>query len=151
MTFISDTEIARIYTGLLTRSLPKAEWTHAAHFAAALAMLLDMSSEAYIQMPDTIRAYNLATGVANTESEGYHHTITLASLAAAEHELTRAGNIPLHRVLTRLLEKEYGQPKWLLHYWSAQRLFSASARLGWTAPDLVTPDWLSLIPSQAKQ
>ncbi len=33
--FSSDIEIDRIGRGLLDRSLPKAEWTHAGHFAAA--------------------------------------------------------------------------------------------------------------------
>lgn len=31
-----DAAVARIAAGVLARSLPKAEWTHAAHFAAAL-------------------------------------------------------------------------------------------------------------------
>ena len=31
-----DADIDRIGLGLLERTLPKAEWTHAAHFAAAL-------------------------------------------------------------------------------------------------------------------
>ena len=33
--FSSDVEIEHIGRGLLDRSLPKIEWTHAAHFAAA--------------------------------------------------------------------------------------------------------------------
>ena len=37
--FSSDAEIDRIGRGLLDRSLPKAEWTHAAHFAAAFWLL----------------------------------------------------------------------------------------------------------------
>ena len=35
LTFTSDIEIDRIGRGVLERTLPKAEWTHAAHFAAA--------------------------------------------------------------------------------------------------------------------
>ena len=37
--FSSDAEIERIGRGLIDRSLPKAEWTHAGHFAAAEAGL----------------------------------------------------------------------------------------------------------------
>ena len=35
MTSLSDTDIDRIARGVIDRTLPKAEWTHAAHFAAA--------------------------------------------------------------------------------------------------------------------
>ena len=37
--FSSDAEVEHIGRGLLDRSLPKIEWTHAAHFAAALWLL----------------------------------------------------------------------------------------------------------------
>src|SRR5258707_130291 len=82
--FNSDDEIAAIGVGLLDLSLPKPRWTHAAHFAAALWLIscrqdLDASRD----MPGFIRAYNEATGVANTDTEGYHETITQASLRAA--------------------------------------------------------------------
>ena len=34
--FTCEDEITHLGEGLVARSLPKAEWTHAAHFAAAL-------------------------------------------------------------------------------------------------------------------
>jgi hypothetical protein len=36
MSSFYDSQIDRIAHGLIDRSLPQAEWTHAAHFAAAL-------------------------------------------------------------------------------------------------------------------
>jgi hypothetical protein len=36
MPFSSESKIHRIGLGLVDLSLPKSEWTHAAHFAAAL-------------------------------------------------------------------------------------------------------------------
>src|SRR3569833_439765 len=39
MLFSADSEIDRIGRGLIDRSLPKTEWTHAAHFAAAFWLL----------------------------------------------------------------------------------------------------------------
>ena len=33
---LSDADIERIALGVVDRTLPKPEWTHAAHFAAAL-------------------------------------------------------------------------------------------------------------------
>ena len=81
--FSSDVEIERIGRGLLDRSLPKAEWTHAGHFAAAFWVLRRPNMDAARDLPGLIRAYNEATGVHNTDTTGYHETITLASLRAA--------------------------------------------------------------------
>ncbi len=82
--FTSNDEIAAIGLGLIGRTLPKPQWTHAAHFAAALWMIAcrpDLVAER--DMPGIIRAYNEATGVMNTDHAGYHETITQASLRAA--------------------------------------------------------------------
>jgi hypothetical protein len=53
---------------------------------------LDVTAE----MPRLIRTYNEATGVANTDSGGYHQTITLASIRAARSVLHEHGEaVPL--------------------------------------------------------
>ena len=78
MIFDSDAQIERIGRGLLDRSLPKAEWTHAAHFAAALWLLRTKVKPLSPQRcPTGFGGYNEATGVANTDSSGYHETISL--------------------------------------------------------------------------
>jgi hypothetical protein len=81
--FTCNDEIAAIGRGVLDLSLPKPRWTHAAHFATALWFRQDL--DASRAMPRLIRAYNEATGVANTDTEGYHETITQASLRAARY------------------------------------------------------------------
>jgi hypothetical protein len=139
--FTTEDEIHRIGEGVLARTLPKPEWTHAAHFAAALWLMrhrpaLDLPRA----MPGIIRAYNEATGVANTESGGYHETITQASLRAARAELARHGaDVPLHRVVNALLASPLGKSSWLLEYWSQDLLMSAAARRAWREPDLKPP------------
>ena len=79
-----DAGIERIACGLIDRTLPKQEWTHRAHFAAALWLLShpDVLVKAGGMAP-IIRQYNEATGVWNTDSGGYHETITQASLRGA--------------------------------------------------------------------
>lgn len=133
--FTSDAEIERIGLGVLERTLPKAEWTHAAHFAAAFWVLRRPEMDAERDLPKLIRAYNLATGVANTDSSGYHETITLASLRAARDWLAKRPNTPLHEALNELLAGACGQSDWLLEYWSKPVLFSVMARRAWIDPD----------------
>jgi hypothetical protein len=136
--FPDDAAVARIGYGLIDRSLPKAEWTHAGHFAAAL-WLLRHEPEAVVRrrMPPMIRAYNEATGGVNADDAGYHETITLASIAAARAFLdARPASAPLHQVLDDLMASRLGRPDWPLAYWSKDRLFSVEARRAWVEPDL---------------
>jgi len=134
--FDSDAAVERIGRGLLDRSLPKAEWTHAAHFAAAFWLLRQPDMDPMRDLPGLIRDYNEATGVANTDSGGYHETITVASLRAARAWLNITPSAPLHRVLNELLLSKYGRSDWLLAYWSKAVLFSVAARRAWVEPDL---------------
>ncbi len=117
--------------------MPKPEWTHAAHFAAALWLLREPGVDAFAVMPGAIRVYNEATGVQNTDTDGYHETITLASLRAARAALDAAPpDRPLHAVLADLLSSDYGRSDWILRFWSRERLFSVEARKAWVEPDL---------------
>ncbi len=135
--FTSDAEIASIAHRLLDLTLPRSEWTHAAHFAVACWMLrerplIDVSCE----MPRLIRAYNSATGVANTTSSGFHETITQASIRAARDFLDRNPSRPLVVTCNALLTSSLGRPDWLLVYWTRQKLFSSEARIRWCEPDI---------------
>lgn len=136
MKSFSDDEIERIALGVIDRTLPKPEWTHAAHFAAAVWVLRRPDMDAEADMPKLIRAYNLATGVANTDTSGYHETITLASLRAARAWLEERPEMPLHAALSELIASRYGRSEWLLEYWSKPVLFSVMARRAWIDPDL---------------
>jgi hypothetical protein len=134
--FSSDAEIDRIGLGLLDRSLPKSQWTHAAHFAAAFWLLRHPQIDAMREMPGLIRAYNEACGVPNTDTGGYHETITLGSLRAARAWLANRSTLSLHTALEELLAADYGRKDWPLTYWSRELLFSTTARRAWIEPDL---------------
>lgn len=135
--FTCDAEVIAIGEGVVDRTLPKPAWTHAAHFAAAVWLVAGQSDlVAERDLPGLIRAYNTATGVANTDSEGYHETITLASLRATRAFLARLPEgTPLFAACNALLATDLGKRDWLLAYWSRERLFSAEARRGWVEPD----------------
>lgn len=132
----SESEIEAIGRGVLDRTLPKARWTHAAHFACACWLLARPEADAFRDMPGLIRAYNEATGVANTDTDGYHETITQASLRAARAWLAGRAGEPLSEALASLLAGPYGRSDWLMAYWSKARLFSVEARRRWVEPDL---------------
>ena len=135
--FTSDDELAAIARGVIDLSLPKPRWTHGAHFATAL-WLMKTRPELDLPwvMPRLIRAYNEATGVANTDTGGYHETITQASLRAASSFLARQNGKPLFAVCNTLMDSPLGKSDWLLAYWTKERLFSVEARRRWVEPDI---------------
>jgi hypothetical protein len=135
--FTTDAEIAAIGRGVIELSLPKPRWTHAAHFATALWLISSRQElDASRTMPGFIRAYNEATGVANTDTDGYHETITQASLRAARAFLLQNAGQRLFETCNALMASPLGRSDWLLVYWSRTLLFSVEARRGWVEPDL---------------
>ena len=75
---LSDGIANRPVGGRVPRLLAaKAEWTHHAHLRVGLWHLLHYPpGEALDRLRDGIRLYNLATGGANTDTSGYHESIT---------------------------------------------------------------------------
>ena len=135
--FTCEAEVEALGEGMIARSLPKARWTHAAHFAAAVWILErrpDLTAER--DMPGLIRAYNESVGGTNSDAEGYHETITQASLRAVRAHLAAQPGRPLHEAVNALMASPLGRSDWLLDYWSRPALFSVEARRAWREPDL---------------
>jgi len=136
--FDSDEAVARVGEGLLSRTLPRPEWTHEAHLAATTYLLLkhpeiDLDTE----LPDLIRRYNESVGGVNSDSEGYHDTITRAYLHGIRLFLSEADTAePIHELVNDLLHSPMGKRDWPLRFWSRERLFSVEARRGFVPPDL---------------
>jgi hypothetical protein len=134
----SEAEIIRIGKEVSSRTFPRQEWTHAAHFAAALwLMRYRPELEPVTEMPRLIRAYNESVGRTNDDSGGYHETITQASLRALRGVLDAyPADAPVYRIVNALMASSLANPNWLLEYWSQPRLMSVEARRQWLEPDL---------------
>lgn len=136
--FSSDAEIERIGEGLLARTLPRADWTHEAHIAATTYLLtrrLDINIDN--QLPDIIRSYNESVGGVNSDSEGYHETITRTYVAGVRLFLAEVKNgEALHKLVNELLLSPMGRRDWPLRFYSRERLFSAEARRQLVPPDV---------------
>ena len=136
--FKSEAEITHIGEGLLARSLPRAEWTHEAHLAATTWLLtrrpdVDIDKE----LPGIIRRYNESVGGVNSDSEGYHETITRVFLHGVRLFLAEADlNEPLHELVNDLLLSPMGRRDWPLRFYSREGLFSVEARREFIPPDV---------------
>jgi hypothetical protein len=136
--FHSDAEIERIGEGLLARTLVRDDWTHEAHLAATTYLLtrrpdVDIDNE----LPDVIRRFNESVGGVNSDSEGYHETITRLFLHGVRLFLAEAqAKEPLHQLVNELLLSPMGRRDWPLRFYSKERLFSVEARRNFVPPDI---------------
>jgi hypothetical protein len=136
--FNCDAEVEHIGEGLVARTLQRPEWTHEAHLAATTYLLLRRPDiELDQQLPGLIRRYNESVGGVNSDSEGYHETITRVFLHGIRLFLAEADlGEPLHDIVNELLLSPMGAREWPLRFYSPSRLFSIEARRAWVAPDL---------------
>jgi len=118
-------------------TLPRAEWTHAAHLTVALWHLLQYDwPEATSRVRRGIRRYNAAHGIRETPEGGYHETLTLFWLCAVRSFLEGGRNearslVSLANDLAAAYDKSLP-----LEFYTRARLFSREARTGWVEPDL---------------
>lgn len=133
----TDDAVADLARRLLDHSLPKAEWTHAAHLVATLRLVRTRNEGLERDMPRIIQTYNVAVGGVNDDHNGYHETITQAYLAAVRaFDATLPAGVGDGEASARLLATPMGDKAWPLTFWSRERLFSVAARRGWVEADL---------------
>ena len=136
--FSTDAEIEHLGEGLLACTLPRETWTHEAHLAATTYLVLrrrDIDLDA--ELPGIIRRFNESVGGVNSDTEGYHETITRAFLRGVRLFLEEADAAkPLHELVNELLLSPMGRRDWPLGFYSRERLFSVEARLSHVPPDL---------------
>ena len=136
--FTTDAEIEHLAEALLARSLPREEWTHEAHLGATTYLLtgrpdVDLDTE----LPGIIRRYNESVGGVNSDTEGYHETITRSFLHGVRLFLVKADrDAALHELVNALLRSPMGSRDWPLRFYSRERLFSVEARRNFVAPDI---------------
>jgi hypothetical protein len=136
--FAGDEAVRRIGEGLLARSLTRPDWTHEAHLAACLYVIVERADvQPERDLPDVIRRFNESVGGVNSDTEGYHETITQVYIRAVRAFLARTdAALPLAEKVNALLKAPEGRRDWPLHFYSRELLFSKEARLGWVEPDL---------------
>jgi hypothetical protein len=135
--FPDDAAIRRVGEGMLARTLPRSDWTHEAHLATCAWLLLERPDIAPERdLPDLIRRYNESVGGVNSDTEGYHETITQCFIIAVRRALARSEGRGLAERVNALLLDEEGRRDWLLRFYDPETLFSREARLGWVEPDL---------------
>jgi hypothetical protein len=141
MPWPSESELTSLIARFHDATVPAVEFTHAAHLIVGLwhAMNFD-EADALVRMRAGILRLNDAHGTPNTDTRGYHETITraylvlLARFARAHPHLAPAARAQA------LLESDLGKRDALLTYYSRDLLMSVGARQAWVEPDRLPLD-----------
>ena len=135
--FASAAAIRHVGEGLLTRTLPKPEWTDEAHLAACTWLLLERPEiHPESELPAIIRAYNVAVGGVNDDTQGYHETLTQLYIRGVRRFLSEHASGDLLTAVNALLASPMAERSWPLAHYSREALFSVAARREWTEPDI---------------
>jgi hypothetical protein len=119
-------------------TLPHGAWTHTAHLRIGAWHVHHFGANAALAMLRTgIRRLNDFHGTPNSETHGYHETITVAYVRLiAEFLATADAHSTIEARVDRLLASPLALPSMLTTFWTPALLFSPRARAEWVAPDL---------------
>lgn len=130
--------LENLVAAFLDRTLPKAEWTHEAHLCVGLWHVFHLGAPAAMEaLRERIKGYNASVGGKNTDSEGYHETITqfyVITIAGFLDAVDR--DRPLGELADELIHF-HGDRNLPLRFYTKDRLFSKDARLGYLEPDSI--------------
>ena len=118
-------------------TLPRDEWTHAAHLTVALWHLLEYDwEEAVSRVRVRIQRYNAAHGIRTTPTGGYHETLTIFWMRRVRAFLEEGRNEARSLVALANDLADSADSRLPLEYYTRERLFSTEARAAWVEPDL---------------
>lgn len=118
-------------------TLPKADWTHAAHVAVCAVLLVRYPEDALDRMIAGIIRYNEAVGTVNGDNSGYHATLTRFWVEVVAGNL-RVGSGEWEAA--REAVATYGSARDLhCRFYSFDVVQNSEARRAWIAPDRGLP------------
>lgn len=137
MSYRTIAEIAALIERFENCTVNAAEWTHAAHLTAAAWYVLHHDlPEAINKMRAGILRLNEAHGTPNTETRGYHETLTVfwVRRAADFFGAVKDENLSIETINEFIAR--HADSRLPLGFYSAEVLFSPAARARFVAPDL---------------
>lgn len=119
-------------------TLDKSDWSHEAHLLAGMKMYILYGENAFVEMKKRVIRFNESVGTINSESSGYHETITYYWIAILK-AFCRENNITTfdqYAIDALLFAEDLAQRNSFLDIYSKDLIMSSQARLRLIAPDL---------------
>ena len=135
---ITDADIEVLAARFAAAAIPATEWTHHAHLTVGLWHVARFGPDAALdRMRAGIRRLNAAHGTIDSDTRGYHETITRAFLRLLGGFLrARPEGEALDVSVAALLASPLAARDVLTRHYSKTLLFSVVARRAWVEPDL---------------
>ncbi len=119
-----------------SRTLPKTQWTHMAHILVAFWYVSRYSeTETLDRVRNAIKDYNTAVGTMNTDSSGYHETLTVFWLKMVRAFLSSGTFSSQVDAVNAFIEAGKADKNLPLEFYSKEKLFSVDARRKWVEAD----------------
>jgi hypothetical protein len=137
MAWPTESELHDLVARFSSATLSASEWTHTAHLVTGLWHATTFSeADALNRMREGILRLNAAHGTPNTDTRGYHETITRAYLVLLTQFARVHTDVALAPMAQALLVSDLANRDALFSYYSRDVLMSVAARRGWVEPDL---------------
>ncbi len=133
-------EAEKLVSAFENCTLDKEDWSHEAHLLAGMKMCILYQENAYAEMKKRVIRFNEAVGTINSESSGYHETITHFWIIIL-HDFCKKNKINTFdqvAVDTLLFAEALAKRNSFLDYYSKDLIMSTKARLELVEPDLKT-------------
>jgi hypothetical protein len=122
-------------------TLPKERWTHGAHLLTGACYVHGLGRDAALEkMRVCVRRYNESVGGQNTETSGYHETITVMWIRLLDGLRRGVGAMGRAEFAKLAVERFVGEKDVFRRYYDFDVVGSVEARREWVAPTLLELD-----------
>lgn len=133
----TESEIDAFIAAFEGCTLPKERWTHGAHLLTGACYVHALGQAAAIdKMRVCVRRYNESVGGKNTETSGYHETITVAWIKLLDGLRSKAPQLDRAAFAALALERFEKDKGIFKRYYDFDLVGSTEARLAWVEPTL---------------
>ena len=131
------TNVEKIVCDFNNAILPKSEWTHEAHLVVAIWYCKNYDLEKALNLLRFhIKTYNNTVGTPNSDSQGYHETLTRFWLLIASMFVCSHPDLSFEEAAESFISSPWSSRSLPLNYYNHETLFSKYARKNWVEPDL---------------
>jgi hypothetical protein len=138
---VTEPEIEVFLAAFEGCTLPKSEWTHSAHLLTGACYVHALGREAALaKMRECVRRYNESVGGKNTETSGYHETITVMWIRLLDSLRREATEMERAEFAALAVERFAARRDIFREYYDFDLLGSTEARMRWIEPTLKALD-----------
>jgi len=131
----TEDEIDDFLAAFESGTLPKERWTHSAHLLTGASYVHRLGQASAINhMRHNVRRYNEAVGGKNTETSGYHETITVFWIKVLDALLLHAQPIGRVEFAALAVERYTSQRDLFRRFYDFDIVASTEARAAWIPP-----------------